>query len=188
MRMIYLPCKPFHINWNETCPYERGLSNNALWPHVTSGISHRQPPPCTTLTAGKCLPLGLFRETGEKSNGRLSKMITALLTIFANAWELKCRADSRFTPSQWETALLCNDVSHWLGAILESTPKCFTIIGPHGIYFLFLFLFQIYLYRVNHSVTLFFHGALLQSKTHKHKNTYIHIHKYKSYIKASISW
>ena len=31
------------------------------------------------------------------------------------------RADSRFAPSQWETALLCNDVSHWLDASLEST-------------------------------------------------------------------
>ena len=30
------------------------------------------------------------------------------------------RADFRFAPSQWETALLCNDVSHWLGASLES--------------------------------------------------------------------
>ena len=30
------------------------------------------------------------------------------------------RADSRFAPSQWETALLCNDVFHWLGASLES--------------------------------------------------------------------
>ena len=30
------------------------------------------------------------------------------------------RADSRFTPSQWETALHCNDVIHWLGANLES--------------------------------------------------------------------
>ena len=30
------------------------------------------------------------------------------------------RDDSRFAPSQWETALLCNDVSHWLGASLES--------------------------------------------------------------------
>ena len=29
------------------------------------------------------------------------------------------RADSRFAPSQWETALLCNDVSHWRGASLE---------------------------------------------------------------------
>ena len=27
---------------------------------------------------------------------------------------------SRFTPSQWQTVLLCNDVCHWLGAILES--------------------------------------------------------------------
>ena len=30
-------------------------------------------------------------------------------------------------------------------------------------------LFQLYLYRVKHSVTLFFHGALLQSKIHKYK-------------------
>ena len=30
------------------------------------------------------------------------------------------RADSRFAPRQWETALLCNDISHWLGANLES--------------------------------------------------------------------
>ena len=29
------------------------------------------------------------------------------------------RANSRFAPSQWETALLCNDVSHWLDASLE---------------------------------------------------------------------
>ena len=30
------------------------------------------------------------------------------------------KADARFEPSQWETALLCNDVFHWLGASLES--------------------------------------------------------------------
>ena len=30
------------------------------------------------------------------------------------------RADSSFASSQWETALLCNDVSHWLDANLES--------------------------------------------------------------------
>ena len=30
------------------------------------------------------------------------------------------RADSRFMPSQWEMALLCNDISHWLGTNLES--------------------------------------------------------------------
>ena len=35
----------------------------------------------------------------------------------------KSRADSRFAPSQWEMALLCNNVSHWLGANLESAVK-----------------------------------------------------------------
>ena len=37
----------------------------------------------------------------------------------------RCRADSRFATSQWETALLCNDVSYWLGAcqwLLGVTP------------------------------------------------------------------
>ena len=31
-----------------------------------------------------------------------------------------CKADSRFAPSQWETLLQSNAVSHWLGANLES--------------------------------------------------------------------
>ena len=30
------------------------------------------------------------------------------------------RADSRFAPSRCKTALLCNDISHWLDASLES--------------------------------------------------------------------
>ena len=30
------------------------------------------------------------------------------------------RAESRFAPSQWETLLQCNAVSHWLGVNLES--------------------------------------------------------------------
>ena len=29
-------------------------------------------------------------------------------------------ADSRFAPSQWETAFLCNNISHWLGPNLET--------------------------------------------------------------------
>ena len=33
---------------------------------------------------------------------------------------LYIRAASRYAPSQWETALLCKDISHWLGASLES--------------------------------------------------------------------
>ena len=38
-----------------------------------------------------------------------------------------CSADSRFAPSQWETALLCNGVSHWLGASLHSSPKVMAV-------------------------------------------------------------
>ena len=33
------------------------------------------------------------------------------------------RADSRFAPSQWETALQSNVVSHWLGTNLESALR-----------------------------------------------------------------
>ena len=40
------------------------------------------------------------------------------------------RADSRFVPSQCETVLLCNDVSHWLGARLESVLEVGRPWGP----------------------------------------------------------
>ena len=43
-----------------------------------------------------------------------------------------CRADSRFVPSPSETVLLCNDVSHWLGANLESTLWLYAVL-PHGL-------------------------------------------------------
>ena len=44
------------------------------------------------------------------------------------------RYDSGFAPSQWETALLNDDVSHWLGADLESalsTKVIYDSIGRH---------------------------------------------------------
>ena len=37
---------------------------------------------------------------------------------------IKCRADSRFAPSQWERLLQSKAVSHWLGANLESALIC----------------------------------------------------------------
>ena len=40
--------------------------------------------------------------------------------VITSAGATGFRTDSRCTQSQWETALLCNDVSHWLGASLES--------------------------------------------------------------------
>ena len=46
------------------------------------------------------------------------------------------RADSRFVPSQWETALLCNDVYHWLGASIESALNTGSAFGrlPYGVF------------------------------------------------------
>ena len=43
------------------------------------------------------------------------------------------RADFRFAPSQWEAVLLCNDVSRWLGASLESTLSTYSVLcyGDH---------------------------------------------------------
>ena len=49
-------------------------------------------------------------------NERRRYFVTTSLIGWAQAW-----ADSRLAPSQLETAILCNDVSHWLGASLEST-------------------------------------------------------------------
>ena len=40
------------------------------------------------------------------------------------------RADSRLAPSQWETPLQCNAVSHWLGANLESALWGYVITCP----------------------------------------------------------
>ena len=49
-------------------------------------------------------------------------------TVHALAWVLfwylfpTFRADSRFALSQWEMALLCNDISHWLGSKPRISP------------------------------------------------------------------
>ena len=49
------------------------------------------------------------------------------------------RADSRFAPSQWEMALLCNDISHWLGANLESALYISSTPIQHTINISYLF-------------------------------------------------
>ena len=45
---------------------------------------------------------------------------------------IKCRADSRLAPSQWETLLQSNAVSHWLGLNLESAIKFVVTASPIG--------------------------------------------------------
>ena len=58
---------------------------------------------------------------GSVLNG--TYMIMGKWTSIQSAWRgHNIRAASRFAPSQWETALLRNDVSHWLDANLEAAP------------------------------------------------------------------
>ena len=54
------------------------------------------------------------------------------LIVHMDGWTLSS-AESRFVSSQCETALLCNDVSHWLGAGLESAlhPMPWTTLVAH---------------------------------------------------------
>ena len=68
--------------------------------------------------------LALFKLWLNKKEKYLGKMLLHLLNFSIHS----CRADSRFAPSQWETALLCNDVSHWLDANLESVLNWYNTI------------------------------------------------------------
>ena len=36
----------------------------------------------------------------------------------------QCRDQSRYAPSEWETSLQCNNVSHWLGTYLGWSLQC----------------------------------------------------------------
>ena len=58
-----------------------------------------------------------------------------VMTCWWHRWSrylLDRQADSRFVPSQWETALLCNDIFHWLGASLESTLQTWDVSRDTG--------------------------------------------------------
>ena len=55
------------------------------------------------------------------------QLVLPLLEILTYILMWWSRVDSRFAPSQWEAALLCNDVSHWLVA------KCKPRISPDGV-------------------------------------------------------
>ena len=86
--------------------------HNSIANTLELGLSCTNPSKCFSSTQA---PL-YFQITKLEANLLFCKLITA--KIYHPEWWF--RADSRFAPSQWETALLCNDVSHWLGASLES--------------------------------------------------------------------
>ena len=61
--------------------------------------------------------LGMERQCGFVCHVVAMHLICDRLILFI--WT-NGRTDSKFAPSQWEAALLYNDVSHWLGVNLES--------------------------------------------------------------------
>ena len=89
-------------------------------------------------TLSKCLELLALCQLWSIVVGHEGHMQEMPLLVFLHAtscsqfyrWLWQCRADCRFAPSQWETALLCNDVFHWLGASLESALQCFLGRAP----------------------------------------------------------
>ena len=52
-----------------------------------------------------------------------SCQMNVLLTCNSGSVAIEAQGDPRFAPSQWETSLERNTVSHWLGANLESALK-----------------------------------------------------------------
>ena len=68
-----------------------------------------------------------YIQHGGQGDKPLLKLV--MTTNYDTIWPW---ADSRFAPSQWETALLCNDVSLWLSASLESAlwPQWVNTLRP----------------------------------------------------------
>ena len=87
---------------------------------------------------------------------RLARVLCFCYLLETSVWLLgtwvacllgTCKADSMFAPSQWETALLCNDVPHWLGASLESALYFVSVRTMH-VYVIYLIKCQCVKHRV----------------------------------------
>ena len=61
------------------------------------------------------------------------KCFLRVATIYAER-RMNFKTDSRFAPSQWETSLQSNAVSHWLGANLGSVLNLFPSSGIPALY------------------------------------------------------
>ena len=117
----------------------------------SSGIHLRAIPLETLMMSINMLQHYIFKITAINSRKQWVKM--QYMHIPRNIM-----ADSRFPLSQWEAALLCNDVSHWLGANLDSALNMHTVLvlllyilhnGQFYSHYLGLFQWQ----RGNHKIT-----------------------------------
>ena len=113
--------------------------------HSISCIKHKSMPPQNTTTLfwrTRLLPdvvkQTFARVSSRNVNARDHKWWRSFIKLCVSRWNIYIlvwianKADSRFASSQWEMALLCNNISHWLGASLESTlaniPRYVTVI------------------------------------------------------------
>ena len=75
-----------------------------------------------------------FRSAIWEKNDRIMRSFYCSVIIHCNV-ERGCncllyyRADSRLAPSQWDTSLQSNAVSHWLGANLETVLVLYSLQG-----------------------------------------------------------
>ena len=78
------------------------------------------------------MPVKLQSDRGENAKFARPQDFAgcAVRTSWSSVNGGRVRAGCRFAPSQWETALLCNDVSHWLGASLGSALMVLICLGP----------------------------------------------------------
>ena len=71
----------------------------------------------------KSMVLHALSKVGTNIICEISWIIIMQLVMVVSIYHMRYRGDSRFVPSQWETAMLCNDVSHWLDAGLQPALK-----------------------------------------------------------------
>ena len=104
---------------------------------TTSNVVPSNWPQCTPMTPsekggetsrwkrGLHTPNFFFFRSGHVTLVAITGTTITVTYVYVKSLQLSSRSepsrvDSRFAPSQWEMALLCNDISHWLGASLES--------------------------------------------------------------------
>ena len=133
-----------HVEWaggfptqrsKKACPYHYIIIVHLWWFRVTIISTHltlflsRSPchihpfdlvPMCHNRWAGNHRAAGRWSHPGWHGwddGYKLTHKYMGICDLCRDRWaSMGNKADSRFAPSQWETALLCNDISHWLGA------------------------------------------------------------------------
>ena len=98
-----------HILWKSSSSFRTGNHrNNMVWCRIMVKFDIK-------VCIRKLSDAFFYIVISWHDHNRCSFILVCMVMRRIHYW-----ADSRFAPSQWETALLCNDVSHWLTASLES--------------------------------------------------------------------